>query len=47
MMQKGIKKSKLARMDFLGGAVGKNLPANTGDMGLISGPERFHRQWSN
>ena len=27
MMQKGIKKSKLARMDFLGGTVDKNLPA--------------------
>ena len=25
----------------------KKLPANAGDMGLIPGPERLHRQWSN
>ena len=29
-------------LNFPGGAVDKNLPANTGHMGLISGPGRFH-----
>ena len=29
-------------LNFPGGAVDKNLPANAGDMGLISGPGRFH-----
>ena len=28
--------------DFLGGRVDKNLPANAGDMGSVSGPEGFH-----
>ena len=28
--------------DFPGGAVVKNLPANTGDMGSIPGPGRYH-----
>ena len=28
--------------DFPGGTVGKNLPANTGNMGLIPGLGRFH-----
>ena len=28
--------------DFLGGPVGKNLPANTGDTGSIPGQGRFH-----
>ena len=34
-------------MDFPGGAVVKNLPANAGDMSSIPGPGRFHRLWSN
>jgi len=29
-------------LNFPGGAVDKNLPANAGNMGLISGPGRFH-----
>ena len=28
--------------DFPGGPVVKDLPANTGDVGLIPGPGRFH-----
>ena len=34
-------------MDFLGGAVDKNLPANARDMGSIPGPGRFHMPQSN
>ena len=34
-------------MDFSGGIVDKNPPANAGDMGSIPGPRRFHRPWSN
>ena len=33
--------------DFPGGAVVKNLPANTGDIGSIPDPGRFHMLWSN
>ena len=33
--------------DFPGGRVVKNLPANTGDVGSIPGPGRFHMLWSN
>ena len=33
--------------DFPGGAVGKNLPANAGDMGSVPGPGRFHMSRSN
>ena len=33
--------------NFPGGAVGKNPPANAGDMGLIPGPGRFHMLRSN
>ena len=32
--------------DFPGGSVVKNLPANAGDMGVISGPGRFCMPWS-
>ena len=32
---------------FLGGAVVKNLPASSGDTGLIPGPGRSHMPWSN
>ena len=32
---------------FPGGPVVKNLPANTGDKGLIPGPGRFHMLWGN
>ena len=33
--------------DFPGGTVVKNLPANAGDTGSSSGPERSHMPWSN
>ena len=33
--------------DFLGGPVGKNLPANAEDMGLIPGLRRFYMPWGN
>lgn len=33
---------KITVMEFLGDAVVKNLPANSGDMGLLPGPEGFH-----
>ena len=34
-------------LDFRGGAVVKNLPANAGDTGVSPGPERSHKLWSN
>ena len=34
-------------VDFPGGTVDKNLPANVGDTGLIPGPGRFHMPQSN
>ena len=34
-------------MDFPGGPVVKNSPANAGDMGLIPGLGRFSRLWGN
>ena len=33
---------EIIEMDFPGGAVDKNLPANARDMGSIPGPGRFH-----
>ena len=33
--------------DFPGGTVGKNPPANAGDMGLSPGPGRSHMSLSN
>ena len=33
--------------DFPGGAMDKNPPANTGDIGSIPGPGRFHMLGSN
>ena len=33
--------------DFPGSPVGKNPPANAGDMGSIPGMGRFHMQWDN
>ena len=35
------------KQNLLGGPVVKNLPANTGQMGSISGPRRFHMQWAS
>ena len=37
-----LKILKITGLDFSGGAVDKNLPANAGDSGWISGPRRFH-----
>ena len=34
-------------LDFPGGPVGKNPPANAGDVGLIPGPGRSHMPWGN
>ena len=34
-------------MDFPGGPVVKNLPANAGDTDSIPGPGRSHMPWSN
>ena len=34
-------------LDFPGGAVVKNLPANAGDMGSSPGPGRYHMPRSN
>ena len=33
-------------LNFPGGTVDRNPPANAGDMGLIPGPGRFHMPWS-
>ena len=37
-----LRDSKKHEVDFPGGPVGKNLPANSEDMGLIPGPGRSH-----
>ena len=37
----------LSWLDFPGGTVVKNPPANAGDMGSIPGPGRSHMLWSN
>ena len=43
-----IKKKKKTVLDFPGGPVEKNPPANAEDMGLTSGgPGRFHMPWGN
>jgi len=34
-------------LDFPGGPVVKNLPANAGDTGSIPGPGKFHMPWGN
>ena len=34
-------------LDFSGGLVIKNLPANAGDMGSLPGLGRFHMLWGN
>ena len=34
-------------MDFSGGALDKNSPANAGGTGSIPVPERLHMLWSN
>ena len=38
---------KISIMDFPGGAVVKNPPANAGDTGSSPGPGRFHMPQSN
>ena len=51
MEKKGAKGSmnllRVAKRDFPGGAVVKNLPANAGDMGSSPGPGRSHMLQSN
>ena len=34
-------------IDFPGGTVDENLPANAEDTGLITGPGRVHFLWGN
>ena len=36
---------KTSQVGFSGGPVGKSLPANDGDTGLIPGPGGFHMLW--
>ena len=38
---------KISLLDFAGGPVVKNLPANTGDVGSVSALGRFHLPWNN
>ena len=38
---------KITMLDFPGGTVVKNLPANAADTGSIPGPGRSHMLWSN
>ena len=38
---------KIKVLDFLGGTVVKNPPANAGDTGSSPGPRRSHMPWSN
>ena len=45
--EKCSKPEKKKNGDFPGGLAVKNLPTNTGNMGLISVPERSHMWWSN
>ena len=42
-----VKDIKISLRDFPGGAVVKNPPANSGDMGSSPGPGRSHMWWSN
>ena len=37
-----VKRERTMLLDFAGGSVVKNLPANAGDMGSISGLGRSH-----
>ena len=39
--------SKVAKEDFPGGPMVKNLPVNAGDTGLILGLGRSHIPWGN
>ena len=34
-------------LDFPGGPVVKNLPANAGDTGSVPDPGRYHMPWGN
>ena len=34
-------------LDFPGGTVDKNPPADAGDVGLVPGPRRSHLLWNN
>ena len=39
--------AKMIQVDFPGGSVVENPPANAGDMSLTPGPGRFHMLWGN
>lgn len=39
--------SERASLDFAGGAVNKNPPANAGVTSLVPGTGRFHMAWGN
>ena len=39
--------SKPVELNFSGGTVDKNLPANAQDIGWIPGPGRFHMPWGS
>ena len=38
---------KMCNLDYPGGLVVRNLPANAGDIGSIPVPGRFHMPWGN
>ena len=38
---------EVSLLDFSGGTVDKNPPADAGDTGLISAPGRYHMPWGN
>ena len=44
---RGEVEKRPVRQDFPGGAVGKNPPANAGDMGSSPGPGKSHIPRSN
>ena len=46
-MRKAEFETKSKYLDFPGGVVVKNLPANAGDTGSIPGLGRSHMPWSN
>ena len=47
MLELADKDIETAVMDFPGGPVVKNLPANAGDMGSIPGPGKSHMPRGN
>ena len=47
MPMKPVLQKQRRHMDFPGGTVGKNSPANSGNRSLTPGPGRSHILWSN